>query len=61
LWSQIANGLLLPVVLVCMILLVNNKEVMGEYVNKPWQNIIGWGTIIILIGLSITLLVSSFF
>jgi Mn2+/Fe2+ NRAMP family transporter len=61
LWSQIANGLLLPVVLVCMILLVNNKEVMGEYVNKPWQNIIGWGTIVILIGLSITLLVSSFF
>jgi len=61
LWSQIANGLLLPVVLVCMILLVNNKEVMGEYVNKPWQNIVGWGTIIILIGLSITLLVSSFF
>jgi NRAMP (natural resistance-associated macrophage protein)-like metal ion transporter len=61
LWSQIANGLLLPVVLVCMILLVNNKEVMGEYVNKPWQNVIGWGTIIILIGLSITLLISPFF
>lgn len=61
LWSQIANGLLLPVVLVCMILLVNNKEVMGEYVNKPWQNIIGWGTIIILIGLSVTLLISPLF
>ena len=61
LWSQVANGLLLPVVLVCMILLVNNKEVMGEYTNKPWQNVIGWGTIIILIGLSATLLASSFF
>ncbi|MFA5044883.1 MAG: Nramp family divalent metal transporter [Paludibacter sp.] len=61
LWSQVANGLLLPVVLVCMILLVNNKEVMGKYVNKAWQNFIGWGTIIILIGLSGTLLVSSFF
>jgi len=61
LWSQVANGLLLPVVLVCMILLVNNKEVMGEYTNKRWQNVIGWGTIAILIGLSITLLVSSFF
>lgn len=61
LWSQVANGLLLPVVLLCMILLVNNKEVMGEYTNKRWQNIIGWGTIAILIGLSATLLISSFF
>lgn len=61
LWSQVANGLLLPIVLVCMMLIVNNKEVMGSYVNKPWQNIIGWTTITILIGLTITLFVSSFF
>jgi len=60
LWSQVANGILLPVVLVCMILIVNNKEVMGKYVNKPLNNIIGWGTVIILIVLSVTLLVVSF-
>lgn len=61
LWSQVANGLLLPIVLVCMMLIVNNKEVMGNHVNKPWQNIIGWTTITVLIALTITLLVSSFF
>lgn len=61
LWSQVANGLLLPIILVCMMLIVNNKEVMGSYINKPWQNIIGWITITILIGLTITLFVSSFF
>jgi len=61
LWSQVANGVLLPVVLLCMILIVNNKEVMGTYVNNRFQNIIGWSTIIILIGLTITLFVSSFF
>jgi len=60
LWSQVANGVLLPVVLICMILIVNNKEVMGKYVNKPLNNIIAWTTIVILIGLSVTLLVSSF-
>ena len=60
LWTQAANGVLLPVVLICMILIVNNKEVMGKYVNKPLNNIIGWVTIVILIGLSLTLLVSSF-
>jgi Mn2+/Fe2+ NRAMP family transporter len=56
LWSQIINGILLPVVLICMILLVNNKKIMGKYVNKPIQNIIGWGAIVILVGLSLTLL-----
>ena len=61
LWSQVANGLLLPVVLICMILLVNNKDVMGTHVNNKFQNIFGWTTIVILIGLSATLLISSFF
>ena len=56
LWSQVANGLLLPVVLICMILLVNNKKIMGKYVNKPLNNIIGWSAVVILIALSITLL-----
>ncbi|MEI6899501.1 MAG: divalent metal cation transporter [Bacteroidota bacterium] len=61
LWSQITNGLLLPVVLVCMILLVNNKKIMGQYTNKPFQNIIGWGTVGILVALSIILLVMPLF
>jgi Mn2+/Fe2+ NRAMP family transporter len=61
LWSQVINGMLLPVVLICMILLVNNKKIMGKYVNKPINNIIGWGAVAILIGLSITLLVLPFF
>ena len=61
LWSQVINGLLLPIVLICMILLVNNKKIMGEYVNKPINNIIGWSAIIVLIGLSVTLLVLPLF
>ena len=61
LWTQIINGLLLPVVLVCMILLVNNKKIMGRYVNKRYQNIIGWGTIVVLVGLSLSLLVLPLF
>jgi len=61
LWSQVANGILLPVVLICMILIVNNKEVMGKHVNNIYQNIFGWFTISVLIGLTFTLFVSSFF
>jgi len=61
LWSQVINGMLLPVVLVCMMLLVNNKKIMGKYVNKPVNNLIGWGAVIILIALSLALLVVPFF
>ena len=56
-WSQVLNGVLLPVVLVSMILLINNKKIMGIYVNKPVQNIIGWSAVVILTGLSLTLIV----
>jgi NRAMP (natural resistance-associated macrophage protein)-like metal ion transporter len=57
LWSQVINGMLLPVVLICMILIVNNKKIMGVYVNKPINNFIGWFSIVILIGLSLALLI----
>lgn len=61
LWSQVLNGLLLPVVLICMILLVNNKKIMGQYVNKPVNNVIGWTSVIVLIGLSLMLLFMPLF
>jgi NRAMP (natural resistance-associated macrophage protein)-like metal ion transporter len=57
LWSQVINGILLPVVLVSMILLINNKKIMGIHVNKPAGNIIGWSAVVILIGLSAALLI----
>jgi Mn2+/Fe2+ NRAMP family transporter len=56
-WSQVLNGLLLPVVLVSMILLINNKKIMGRYTNKPFQNIIGWGAVGIIAVLSVLLLI----
>ncbi|MBE3587136.1 MAG: divalent metal cation transporter, partial [Thermoanaerobacteraceae bacterium] len=46
-WTQILNGILLPVVLISMIRMVNNRDIMGEYTNSVLSNIIGWMTIII--------------
>ena len=60
-WSQVLNGILLPVVLISMMLLINNKKIMGAYVNNITQNIIGWSAVILLIGLSLILLVIPFF
>jgi len=59
-WSQVINGILLPVVLVSMILLINNRKIMGIYVNNTMQNVIGWGAVVILTGLSLLLLVMPF-
>jgi Mn2+/Fe2+ NRAMP family transporter len=61
LWTQRINGIMLPVVLLLMMIIINKKEVMGEHVNKPIQNVIGWTTISILVVLSLFMLVSSVF
>lgn len=53
--SQVINGILLPVVLVCMMIMVNKKDLMGKYTNGKLANIIGWTTIIILLLLTTVL------
>ncbi len=55
-WTQVLNAILLPIVLICMMIMVNNKEIMEQYTNNGLQNIIGWATSIILILLSAFLL-----
>jgi len=54
--SQVINGTVLPFVLIFMLLLINKKELMGEYVNGRLFNAIAWGTTIIMIGLTVALL-----
>ncbi len=60
-WTQIVNAMLLPVVLISMILMVNNKKIMGTYVNGPFQNIVGWTTTVVLIALTIGLILPPLF
>ena len=55
-WSQVINGVLLPVVLISMLVIINKKEVMGEHVNKPLGNIIGWTTAVVLLCLNLVFL-----
>lgn len=58
-WTQVINAILLPVVLICMMIIINNKEIMEGYTNNMVQNIIGWATTAILILLSAFLLFSG--
>jgi NRAMP (natural resistance-associated macrophage protein)-like metal ion transporter len=44
-YSQVLNGILLPIVLVLMLLLINNRALMGTYVNNHAFNAIAWATV----------------
>ena len=46
-YSQVVNGALLPIVLVLMLLLINNKQIMGTYTNSLLFNAIAWATVLI--------------
>ena len=50
--SQVINGLVLPVILVFMLILINNKKLMGDYASKKIYNTISWATVGILLVLN---------
>lgn len=58
--SQATNGILLPFVLIFMLLLVNNKRLMGTYTNSKLYNIITTIVILAMIGLSVSLIFTTF-
>jgi Mn2+/Fe2+ NRAMP family transporter len=58
--SQVANGLLLPFILILMLLIINDKRVMGEHINSRIFNLIAITTVVIVMGLSLGLLVTTF-
>jgi NRAMP (natural resistance-associated macrophage protein)-like metal ion transporter len=41
-WTAVINGVISPPLLLIIMLVSNNKKVMGERVNNPATNIIGW-------------------
>jgi NRAMP (natural resistance-associated macrophage protein)-like metal ion transporter len=57
--TQFLNGVLLPIVLIFVLRLVNDKDVMGEYTNGPVFNILSYATTAIIIGLTVALLAFS--
>ena len=58
-WSQDINGILLPLILIFVMKLINDKRVMGEYTNKLWGNVIAWATIGGIIAATLALVVFS--
>jgi Mn2+/Fe2+ NRAMP family transporter len=59
--AQIANGVLLPIVLVFILRLATDRRLMGPAVNGRTTTILGWGVAAIAGSLSIAYLLTSFF
>ena len=55
--AQVINGVLLPVLMVCMVLIASDKHVMGQYANgRVWTGLT-WFTIVVVIILTIVMFV----
>jgi Mn2+/Fe2+ NRAMP family transporter len=59
--SQVANGVLLPLILLFMLLLVNSKRLMGKYTNSRAFNAIAWVTVVVMIVLTLALMITQIF
>jgi NRAMP (natural resistance-associated macrophage protein)-like metal ion transporter len=59
--TQVINGVLLPVILIAVLKLVNNRELMGHHVNGIFYNIAAWLTTIIVSLLSLLVILTTLF
>jgi Mn2+/Fe2+ NRAMP family transporter len=59
--SQVANGVWLPVVLIFILLLINRRDLMGDYVNTWGFNLVAWAASIIMIILTVVLVYAAIF
>ncbi len=54
-FSQVGNGVWLPIVIIFILLLVNRKDLMGEHTNTLTFNVVAWATAIFMIILTFIL------
>ena len=52
---QVLAGVMLPSAIIFLQLLLNDRELLGDYANKPWNNLVNWTIIIVLFALSLIL------
>ena len=57
--SQVVNGVVLPFVLMFMLMLTNDRELMGEYTNSRRFNIVAWTTVVVMIVLTIAMILTQ--
>jgi len=58
-YSQVGNGIWLPVVLIFILILINRRDLMGDHINTWAFNVISWTASIIMIILTLVLIYTS--
>ncbi len=53
--AQSVNGILTPVILVFVLIIVNDRRVMGAYVNSRGYNVVAWAFTALVVALSVAL------
>ena len=53
LFSQALNAVLLSFVLIFILFLVNKRDLMGEWINPRWFNLVSWVSVVMIIGLTL--------
>lgn len=58
---NVVGGMLLPVVLILMIRLCNDRRLMGRYTNGPIFNVVAWVTTIVMTVLTVLIILTNLF
>lgn len=59
--SQTLNGVVLPIILIVMLRLINDRKLMGKFANPKAYNVLAWAIVAALIALTVILLVTALF
>ena len=58
-FSQVGNGIWLPIVVIFILLLINRKDLMGEHTNTFFFNVVAWFTAVAMIILTVILVLQA--
>ena len=59
--TQVINGILLPIILIAVLRLVNDRELMGDRANGPVYNAASWLTVVVVSALSLLFIATQLF
>lgn len=57
-WTAVINGVIAPPLLVVVMLVSNNRKVMGRRVNGRWTNFVGWLAVVVMFAAASAMLVT---
>ncbi len=57
-WAAVINGFLAPPLLLVIMLIANNRSVMGSKINSVGLNVLGWATAVLMAAVAVALVLA---